>query len=346
MILATSFPEVKKIFSLTNRLACHMLMGRRMKYTRFELGFTRSRKVNALSDAAFRLWVSLIDYSREQLTDGHILPLDLNAIPHFQNENENRKSTINQLIENGLLEPKSDGSWQIHDFLDWQDSAETVKERKEFARERAKSARGSKSKKSDLESSHELFTEYPRISSSLSSDHKSEEIRSEEPDSKPRERTRAEEIRIVFDFWAKEMDHQKAKLGSDRKKRINARLEEGFTVRDLCLAVKGAKNDDWYMGRAPNSNKSYDGIHNLFLNSERVEKFIELSGKKRTSGGKIIQQTAEEAERLKTEHEASVERQRERQRQKLHGSNIQTENISDDTKNNIIDLFSALKGTI
>jgi hypothetical protein len=316
-----------------------------MRYTRFELGFTRSRKVNALDDAAFRLWISLIDYSREQITDGHVLPLDLNTIPHCPTDSKTRSELVNQLIQNGLLDSKSDGSWQIHDFLDWQDSKEYIKERRVYAKQKAKSARGSRIQKSNLDldlEKQKLFPENSLFSSSLNLDPKSSsEIRSEDPESAPR--TREQELRIVFDFWAKEMNHPNSKLGADRKRRINARMEEGFTVRDLCLAIKGAKSDDWYMGRAPNSNTSYDGIHNLFLNSERVEKFIELSGKKRTSGGAIVQQTQEQALKAKSDHDAAVERDRERQRKKL-SENSKKKNIGQTAGQfNIID---ALKGTI
>ena len=324
-----------------------MILGR-MRYTRFELGFTRNKKVNALSDAAFRLWVSLIDYAREQLTDGEITPLDLNVIPHCPSDSKIRSELINQLTQNGLLDSKLIDGWKIHDFLDWQDSAEYVKERRDSAKKRMKLARGPIIRK-DL-CSQKVF---PENLLSLSLDHNLGDQnldlnqKPEDTTSKPREaenpvvRTIDEEIRIVFDFWAKEMNHPGAKLGSDRKRRIKQRLDEGFTVRDLCLAIKGAKMDDWYMGKANNSNKSYDGIHNILQNTERVERFIEMSGKKRTAGGKIIQQNEQEALKLKQEHEAAVQRDLERQRKKLHGTVAAHGTIT-----NINEMNAALKGIL
>lgn len=112
-----------------------------MRYTRFELGFPRHRKVHPLSDAAFRLWVTAVDYAREQRTDGYIGPADLDALPRCPPAGKKRDALVNELTGRGLWETAETGGWFIHDFLDWQDSADQVAKARDSARERMRTVR-------------------------------------------------------------------------------------------------------------------------------------------------------------------------------------------------------------
>jgi hypothetical protein len=111
-----------------------------MSHTRFALGFTRHRKVFALSDAAFRLWVSAMDHAREQGRDGAIEPMDLDLIPHCPPKGQRRTRAVDELVRTGLWDKTADG-WQIHDYLDWQDSSVFVRTKRERARERMRAVR-------------------------------------------------------------------------------------------------------------------------------------------------------------------------------------------------------------
>jgi hypothetical protein len=111
-----------------------------MSHSRFELGFTRHRKVFRLSDAAFRLWASAIDYSREQRTDGVIEPADLVAIPRGT-AGSWKPAVAAELVTAGLWHKRVGGGWQIHDFLDWQDSSVEANRKREQARERMRRVR-------------------------------------------------------------------------------------------------------------------------------------------------------------------------------------------------------------
>lgn len=112
-----------------------------MTHTRFELGFTRHRKVYALSAEAFRLWVSSVDHAREQTTDGAITDIDMDVIPHCPRRGARRDKLVGELERAGLWERVEDG-WQIHDFLDWQDSSTFVRTKRQRARERMRRVRG------------------------------------------------------------------------------------------------------------------------------------------------------------------------------------------------------------
>lgn len=143
-----------------------------MRYTRFELGFPRHRKVHPLSDAAFRLWVTAVDYAREQRTDGYIGPADLDALPRCPPGSKKRDALVKELTDRGLWEPAETGGWFIHDFLDWQDSAEQVAKARNSARERMRTVRANRSLGSDdvRANTDERSREVPNGPSSLSLD--------------------------------------------------------------------------------------------------------------------------------------------------------------------------------
>jgi hypothetical protein len=116
-----------------------------LSHSRFELGFTRHRKVFRLGDAAFRLWASAIDYSREQRTDGVIEPADLVAIPRGT-AGAWKPAVAAELVAAGLWHKRDGGGWQIHDFLDWQDSSVEANRKREQARERMRRVRANSSR--------------------------------------------------------------------------------------------------------------------------------------------------------------------------------------------------------
>lgn len=113
-----------------------------MSYSRFALGFSRSRKISRLSDAAYRLWSSAIDYTREQLTDGFLDEQDLQVIPRGA-AGAWKPGVVAELVAAGLW-VRVDNGWQIREFLDWQDSAAQVKAQRDKARERMRSVRANK----------------------------------------------------------------------------------------------------------------------------------------------------------------------------------------------------------
>lgn len=92
-----------------------------------------------------------------------------------------------------------------------------------------------------------------------------------------------EVVTKVFDFWKREHNHPKAKLERKRRNRIKARLREGFTGRDLCLAIRGARKDPFLMGEN-DGGKVYDGLSTILRDAEQVERLIALAGSRRSDG--------------------------------------------------------------
>lgn len=84
----------------------------------------------------------------------------------------------------------------------------------------------------------------------------------------------------VFEFWRTDTGRQRTKLDSKRKARIAARLREGFTVGDLCEAIRNRRNDRWLMG-LDDSPRVYDGLETLLRDAAQVERLRDLKSPQR-----------------------------------------------------------------
>jgi hypothetical protein len=107
-----------------------------MTWGRFDDRYPSNRKIGRLSDAAFRLDVSGILWSSENLTDGRIAPDELGLIPKIKRP----KACAAELVEKGrwhisghLCErcPQVDDGWIIHDYHEYNPTAEKVREEKQ-----------------------------------------------------------------------------------------------------------------------------------------------------------------------------------------------------------------------
>ncbi|MFG3170616.1 hypothetical protein [Streptomyces sp. NPDC048200] len=92
-----------------------------MPWVKLDDRFPSHRKVALLSDRAFRLHVSAICWSSENLTDGRISERELPLVAHIRG----LKATAKQLEDAGVWD-RSDNGWVIHDFLDYNPSREQV----------------------------------------------------------------------------------------------------------------------------------------------------------------------------------------------------------------------------
>ncbi|MFI9204017.1 hypothetical protein [Streptomyces sp. NPDC053048] len=104
--------------------------------------FPSHRKVATLSDRAFRLHVSALCWCAANLTDGRISDKELRLVAHVRG----MKATARQLEDAGLWVRDEDG-WAIHDFHDYQPSAEHVRAERERNAARQKRFRDRKAEK-------------------------------------------------------------------------------------------------------------------------------------------------------------------------------------------------------
>lgn len=90
--------------------------------------YPRHRKIRGLSDAAFRLHVTLLTTANEDRLDGKVQSVDL--------ESKGPKAK-RELLDAGLVQDLGKGCYQLHDYLKHQNSSEEIEERILDKRKRA-----------------------------------------------------------------------------------------------------------------------------------------------------------------------------------------------------------------
>ena len=84
---------------------------------------------------------------------------------------------------------------------------------------------------------------------------------------------------VVFQAWQEIMQHPRAKLDKKLRTLIQDRVADGFTVADLCDAIKGCSNSPYHMG--VNEGKTrYDSLELILRNAAHVNKFLALADRK------------------------------------------------------------------
>lgn len=121
-----------------------------MVWARLHDRAANSAKLEALSDAAFRVWAKGLVYSADNLTDGHI---PTHALTTFRTSSKRSRKTIISELTRVLVKGKGplwdvvEGGYQIHDYFQWNDSAEKVLHKQ--AIDRARWRRSAKKQRAD-----------------------------------------------------------------------------------------------------------------------------------------------------------------------------------------------------
>lgn len=103
-----------------------------MAYAKFDDGFADHPKVRGLSDGAFRLHVAGIVYCSRYLTDGVVLA---DNIPDLVRRY--RPAALSELVDKGLWREQVAGvAYEIHDYLEWNDSRAVIESRRQAKAER------------------------------------------------------------------------------------------------------------------------------------------------------------------------------------------------------------------
>lgn len=103
--------------------------------------------------------------------------------------------------------------------------------------------------------------------------------------------------RAVFDHWIEAMQPQRRpKFTDDRKRKILARLNDGYPPDTLIAAIDGCASSDWHMGRdhandVAHGGKKYNSIGLIFRNGDNVERFAEMRPQVERPTAKKIRET-------------------------------------------------------
>lgn len=92
-------------------------------------GIYGGAKFDELSDAAFRLWMHALCWAKEQLTDGFIPEARLVKL-HPKGKRVVAELLATRVPKREPLWHRVEGGYQIHDYADWQDSADAVQSRR------------------------------------------------------------------------------------------------------------------------------------------------------------------------------------------------------------------------
>ncbi|MFJ9029772.1 hypothetical protein ACIRQP_14810 [Streptomyces sp. NPDC102274] len=125
-----------------------------MPWVRLDDRFPSHRKVALLSDRAFRLYVSALCWSSENLTEGKLTDRELTLVARVRD----MKKTAKELEDARLWDRVEDG-WMIHDFLEYNPDRAKVKAdreanaaRQQAYRERKKAEQDAKRNADKIES--------------------------------------------------------------------------------------------------------------------------------------------------------------------------------------------------
>jgi len=110
-------------------------------WTKLDDGFLGHPKILAAGDQCELLYVRALVYSARYLTDGFISRAALASLTRAKRPEE----LADKLVEVGLWEDDFDeDGWRIHDYHDYNPSAEEVKRERAAARDRMKNVRANK----------------------------------------------------------------------------------------------------------------------------------------------------------------------------------------------------------
>jgi len=109
-----------------------------MSWVKLDDGFPDHLKVIGLSDKAFRQHTSALCWAARNLTDGFIPTAALASL-------RGSKRSAGELVDADLWDLcEEPAGWMIHDFLEFNPSAETVKRKREDAKDRMAAGRAQK----------------------------------------------------------------------------------------------------------------------------------------------------------------------------------------------------------
>ncbi len=113
-------------------------------------------------------------------------------------------------------------------------------------------------------------------------------------------RQRDADILDIFEFWKGLLSNARSRLDANRKKKINERLRDGYSVEDVKLAIIGCALSDWHRG-ANDRGARYQDIDLICRDARHLDKFLEIADRE----GRRIQaereKRASEAERAARE---------------------------------------------
>lgn len=80
----------------------------------------------------------------------------------------------------------------------------------------------------------------------------------------------------VFEHWQRVMRSPRSRLDSKRRGLIRRALDSGYTVDDLCKAIRGCSMSPFHMGQNDRGT-TYNGLDLVLRNAEKIDSFIAMA---------------------------------------------------------------------
>jgi hypothetical protein len=248
-------------------------------WTRLDDGFCTNPKVWRAGKAATGLYAMALSWCGEQLTDGFIGEAAMRMLL-----DDGERPLVDGLLGAGLI-VTTEGGYLIPDYLEFNPSREQVRAQHAAHRDRQRRYRASQDASRDGARDAEVTrTSGARVDPTRPEDDPDTRRPEDDPvrgtnvpsGGKPpghllRARTReAAVIENVFEAWRQSVGRHGVQLTEKRRKRIRARLAEGYAETDLVDAVRGWERDPWPERRLQNE------LEILLRDGSQVEKFRDL----------------------------------------------------------------------
>lgn len=126
----------------------------------------------------------------------------------------------------------------------------------------------------------------------------------EAPTAKEGEENVKNNIHRVWEHWKQTMKRPEAKLTQERKKAIQNRLSERYSVQDILRAINGCKNSPFHMGENQHG-AVFNDITNICKDGSKLESFIEKA-KKETAPETVSWRRCKHCRKPMIKHEGKI----------------------------------------
>lgn len=223
------------------------------------------------------LFVSSACYSNEHLTDGFIPKF---ALPILAPGTTKLEAAAAKLVEARLWH-EVDGGWQIHDYGDVQRSSDEIRERRAADAARKASSRSARSPHGQNADSARTPQGVRSVDVDVDVD-----VEGREENNNTNAELRSA-VRDCFAYWQDRCNHSQAKLTTDRRRKIEARLREGYTVEQIRAGIDGAARAA-FVGE---NGVRHDDIELICRNATKLDSFIaRATATPQTSSGQSSRQ--------------------------------------------------------
>ena len=193
------------------------------------------------------LWLAGLCWAHQNKTDGRI---PRHMLPVLRPTTRKAGVAAAALVEVGLWEETDDG-WRIHDYLDYQQSSEEIRE---ISEKRAAAGRkGGTAKRNDSVSSESKVVVKP------------------ERLDRARVKVRRESEERIFAAWVKATDRTPQTVFDDRRRRVVEKALKLMPFDDVLDAVRGVRHSEHHM-----SNRQWSELKVVLRDAGQIEAFRDL----------------------------------------------------------------------